>query len=580
MKSARRVLVLLAALLVIILTLGACDAVDLPDTTAATTTAVTTTAATTTATTTEAPKTTVLHTHTLVVSPAKASTCTEIGWDAYVTCLCCSYTTCVKKAALGHNYENKMCTRCGDRLSSEGLEFISNGSGSCYVSGLGTCTDTDIVIPSVSPKGDTVIAIGYAAFEGCSSLTAITIPASVIRISLFAFENCTSLRTVTIAEGIRLISIGDSAFKNCTSLETITIPATVTSIGEDAFSHCGLLTIYCEAESKPSGWGDSWSSSKPVVWDCKNNDVAVDGYIYTVIDGIRYGLKDSVATVVKQASDITTANILASINYKDTAYPVTSIGKHAFEGCDSLTAITIPATVTSIGEYAFEACGSLTIYCEAESKPSGWGGSWRSSNPVVWDCKNNDVAVDGYIYTVIDGIRYGLKDSVATVVKQASDITTANILASINYKDTAYPVTSIGKYAFDGCGSLTAITIPATVTNISEMAFDRCISLIAITIPASVISIGRYAFCDCFALRTVTFAEGSQLTSIGETAFGGCDSLTAITIPATVTSIGEYAFALCGSLTICCEAESQPSGWNSNWNSYNCPVVWGYTAME
>ena len=33
---------------------------------------------------------------------AKAPTCTEIGWDAYVTCTRCDHTTYVKKAALGH----------------------------------------------------------------------------------------------------------------------------------------------------------------------------------------------------------------------------------------------------------------------------------------------------------------------------------------------------------------------------------------------------------------------------------------------------------------------------------------------
>ena len=33
----------------------------------------------------------------------------------------------------------------------------------------------------------------------------------------------------------------------------------------------------------------------------------------------------------------------------------------------------------------------------------------------------------------------------------------------------------------------------------------------------------------------------------------------------------------CTSLeTIYCEAESQPSGWDSEWNGCNAQVVWGY----
>ena len=64
---------------------------------------------------------------------------------------------------------------------------------------------------------------------------------------------------------------------------------------------------------------------------------------------------------------------------------VTSIGDFAFYNCTSLTSITIGDSVTSIGDLAFDGCKSLTIYCEAQSKPSGWCSSWNYSNrPVVW----------------------------------------------------------------------------------------------------------------------------------------------------------------------------------------------------
>ena len=41
--------------------------------------------------------------HEEVEHEEKAPTCTEIGWDAYVTCSRCDYTTYAEKAALGHN---------------------------------------------------------------------------------------------------------------------------------------------------------------------------------------------------------------------------------------------------------------------------------------------------------------------------------------------------------------------------------------------------------------------------------------------------------------------------------------------
>ena len=36
---------------------------------------------------------------------------------------------------------------------SEGLEFESNGDGTCTIIGIGTCTDQNIVIPLESPDG-------------------------------------------------------------------------------------------------------------------------------------------------------------------------------------------------------------------------------------------------------------------------------------------------------------------------------------------------------------------------------------------------------------------------------------------
>ena len=70
----------------------------------------------------------------------------------------------------------------------------------------------------------------------------------------------------------------------------------------------------------------------------------------------------------------------------------------AFNNCDNLTSVTIPDSI-EVGSNAFSDCDSLTIYCEDSTKPSNWSSNWNSSNsPVVWDCYNNDVATDGYIF--------------------------------------------------------------------------------------------------------------------------------------------------------------------------------------
>ncbi len=73
--------------------------------------------------------------------------------------------------------------------------------------------------------------------------------------------------------------------------------------------------------------------------------------------------------------------------------------------------------------------------------------------------------------------------------------------------------------------------------------------------------------------------NGLPVTSISIGAFSECSSLTSVTFGGNsqITSIGDSAFSYCSNLTIYAEADSQPSGWDSNWNPSTRTVVWGYT---
>jgi hypothetical protein len=234
-------------------------------------------------------------------------------------------------------------------------------------------------------------------------------------------------------------------------------------------------------------------------------------------------------------------------NFKKIILPdgLQSIGEDSFSSGVTKSYVIIPNSVTEIGGEAFWYVG--TVYCETGSKPSDWATRWfkdfNTYGQVVW----------GYYseYVIIDGLMYGLNGNNAALVKQPGAISNINLIIpeTIQYKEKTYTVKWIEDYAFSKI-YLSSVVIPDTVVSIGMNAFEYC------------------------HLSNITLSK--NLVSIGESAFAHNSYLRKIVIPSSVTSIGQWAFADCPNLTIYCEAISQPSGWNVNWNGWEYPVVWGY----
>ena len=111
--------------------------------------------------------------------------------------------------------------------------------GSAMVSGIGTCTDSNLIIPSVAPDGKAVAVIEDYSFEHCDSIETVVIPDSVTKIMNNAFAWCENLRSVTLPDSLR--RLGAYAFASCHSLESIVIPEGVEIISSYTFNTCTSL---------------------------------------------------------------------------------------------------------------------------------------------------------------------------------------------------------------------------------------------------------------------------------------------------------------------------------------------------
>ena len=221
---------------------------------------------------------------------------------------------------------------------------------------------------------------------------------------------------------------------------------------------------------------------------------------------------------------------------------VTSIGDHAFEGCEILTSVNIPQSVTSIGEYSFNNCDGLKSVNIPQSVTSIGKYSFyncKSLKSVTFP--NNITRIEQSTFEGSGLESFIIPDSITSIGAYAFD---GCPLKSITFPNS---VTSIEVCAFAACHELTSVTIPGSVKDIEYGIFLGCDKLTSVTIQEGVTSIGDVAFYTCFNLTSVIIPD--SVTSIGDMTFSNCESLTSVTIPKSVTSIGVYAFAYCKSLT-------------------------------
>ena len=166
-------------------------------------------------------------------------------------------------------------------------------------------------------------------------------------------------------------------------------------------------------------------------------------------------------------------------------------------------------------------------------------------------------------------------------------------IMKINIEDG---ITSIGRFAFYDCQSVTLVTIPDSVSIVGVAAFANCKALNLITIPDSVINIGRAAFSNTayynnannwvndvlyitnhlIEAKNTIYNHYSVINgtkTIADNAFEYCSDLTTIFIPNSVINIGVMAFLDCKALTTVTFDQISQLAIIGGWAFYNCTAL-------
>lgn len=265
----------------------------------------------------------------------------------------------------------------------EGVEWIDFGAfyGNEYL--------TTVQLPSA------LNGIGNGAFSGCYNLNSINFPSSLQYIGDGAFVS-TNISNVDLSACNSLTTISGWAFQN-SSISNLSLPASITTIGQYAFSICNNLT-----QVDWSGNTNLGTLEDYVFWRCDNLNsvklprsvnaigygnflscykltdisVAPDNPYFAATDAVLMN-KDYTSLIAYAPGKIAnkyvvpaTVTAIKDAAFRDCPYltsidaqnsHLVSIGLSAFNGTP-LTEITLPGTVTFIANYAFRYCSELSTF--------------------------------------------------------------------------------------------------------------------------------------------------------------------------------------------------------------------------
>ncbi len=338
----------------------------------------------------------------------------------------------------------------------------------------------------------------WGPFSNCINLTNVYFdrPSSLKVIGWLAFNGCESLTSITIPS--KVVTIGASAFSGCSKLTSVTIPATVNTIGTYAFSRCTRLrSVYMYNPTPPE-------SLYPNVF------LGVDKQ-----NCILYVPKGS-GNLYRNANQWKDFVNIIEIDGKAITVDITKPGKGAYSPFQA-------ALIDSMNnnKLSFTDISGLTIIRDERSNHEITGGEIHIINEVSMP---SDARV---IKDMINLISLDIS-GVSIFSNTVSGFSSLNRLVTVTIPGT---VTVIGKDAFRDCKSLEWTPRSENLQSIGDNAFMGCSRLERADLKYRILglkAIGKNAFYECESLSSILIP--ASVTSIGDNPFGHCSQLTEIEI--------------------------------------------------
>jgi len=446
------------------------------------------------------------------------------------------------------------------------------------------CKKLSAVVFAVSDKGgNKELSIGKRAFNGCTALCDIVLPARLTEIDLskyyigengkftvsgdYAFVGCDSLEVIGVAAGsstysvmdgmiysadkrqllycpvsrsgaltlaVGTQSIGAGAFIGCNDITEIVIPNTVTYIGEYAF--CGIslqkVTFGGKGFSSVTVGDNAFAECKKlsdVVFE-QGSQIAVIGE--KCFSGCLALKKFTITSSVTSIRDNAFENCIGlEIVHFDGGKKELEFGTNVFYNCAKLTTVQIPANVSKIPGI-FSGCTSLTEVKVDENNPY-----FISQGGIVFSKDMSEIVYFpqgmGGTYTIPDTVTV-IAAGVFSGNKSLAELIIPNTVSYIG--KGAFKGTKIGKIVFSGANYADGLTI-------AESAFENAyFEGYDFVLPSHTMHIEEYAFSGIF-YQKIVLNEG--LKTIGDYAFyyPSNDNGAALVIPASVEIIGKYCFS-------------------------------------